>query len=174
VPGSEIVEALHRFLSWTPAKLLGVAVADLTVTSRAMNQPGTARSTRTGGCRLAGPDGKPVLLEDLMDLATGPAAWPAADPIRRALSRGIGGLNTMPFALQARAAARAQARCASRCWAARARVTRSRFSDTSRRRAAVRVGIRVEPAWDASTSAAVGQRERVEALDDRLAIAWVA
>ncbi|HEX2809849.1 MAG TPA: 4-alpha-glucanotransferase, partial [Kineosporiaceae bacterium] len=35
------VEALHRFLTWTPAKLLGVALADATGDRRAMNQPGT-------------------------------------------------------------------------------------------------------------------------------------
>ena len=63
---SEVVEALHRFLSWTPAKLLGVAVPDLTGDHRAMNQPGTDEEYPNWRLPLAGPDGKPVLLEDLM------------------------------------------------------------------------------------------------------------
>lgn len=63
---AEIVEALHRFLSWTPAKLLGVAVPDLTGDHRAMNQPGTDEEYPNWRLPLAGPDGKPVLLEDLM------------------------------------------------------------------------------------------------------------
>ena len=62
----EVVEALHRFLSWTPAKLLGVAVPDLTGDHRAMNQPGTDEEYPNWRLPLAGPDGKPVLLEDLM------------------------------------------------------------------------------------------------------------
>ena len=63
---AEVVEALHRFLSWTPAKLLGVAVPDLTGDHRAMNQPGTDEEYPNWRLPLAGPDGKPVLLEDLM------------------------------------------------------------------------------------------------------------
>jgi 4-alpha-glucanotransferase len=65
-PSAEVVEALHRFLSWTPAKLLGVAVPDLTGDRRAMNQPGTDEEYQNWRLPLAGPDGKPVMLEDLM------------------------------------------------------------------------------------------------------------
>jgi 4-alpha-glucanotransferase len=65
-PGSEIVEALHRFLSGTPAKLLGVAVADLAGDHRVMNQPGTDEEYPNWRLPLAGADGRPVLLEDLM------------------------------------------------------------------------------------------------------------
>jgi 4-alpha-glucanotransferase len=64
--GTEVVEALHRFLSWTPAKLLGVAVPDLTGDHRTMNQPGTLDEYPNWRLPLAGADGKPVLLEDLM------------------------------------------------------------------------------------------------------------
>jgi len=63
---TEVVEALHRFLSWTPAKLLGVAVPDLTGDHRVMNQPGTDEEYPNWRLPLAGPDGRPVLLEDLM------------------------------------------------------------------------------------------------------------
>ena len=64
--GTDVVEALHRFLSWTPAKLLGVAVPDLTGDRRAMNQPGTDEEYPNWRLPLAGADGKPVMLEDLM------------------------------------------------------------------------------------------------------------
>jgi len=53
-------------VSWTPAKLLGVAVPDLTGDHRAMNQPGTDTEYPNWRLPLAGADGKPVLLEDLM------------------------------------------------------------------------------------------------------------
>jgi 4-alpha-glucanotransferase len=65
-PVTDVVEALHRFLSWTPAKLLGVAVPDLTGDHRAMNQPGTDEEYPNWRLPLASADGKPVLLEDLM------------------------------------------------------------------------------------------------------------
>jgi 4-alpha-glucanotransferase len=64
--GADVVEALHRFLSWTPAKLIGVAVPDLTGDHRVMNQPGTDEEYPNWRLPLAGADGKPVLLEDLM------------------------------------------------------------------------------------------------------------
>ena len=64
--GTDVVEALHRFLSWTPAKLLGVAVPDLTGDHRAMNQPGTDEEYPNWRLPLAGADGRPVLLEELM------------------------------------------------------------------------------------------------------------
>lgn len=64
--GTDVVEALHRFLSWTPAKLLGVAVPDLTGDHRTMNQPGTDEEYPNWRLPLAGADGQPVLLEELM------------------------------------------------------------------------------------------------------------
>ena len=62
----EVIEALHRFLSWTPARLLGVAVPDMTGDRRAMNQPGTDEEYPNWRLPLADGNGKPVLLEDLM------------------------------------------------------------------------------------------------------------
>ena len=64
--GTDVVEALHRFISWTPAKLIGVAVPDLTGDHRAMNQPGTDEEYPNWRLPLAGSDGKPVFLEELM------------------------------------------------------------------------------------------------------------
>ncbi len=61
-----IVEALHRYLSWTPALLIGIAVPDLTGDRRVMNQPGTDEEYPNWRLPLAGPDRRPVMLEELM------------------------------------------------------------------------------------------------------------
>ncbi|HET7475270.1 MAG TPA: 4-alpha-glucanotransferase [Dermatophilaceae bacterium] len=63
---AEVVEALHRFLSWTPAKMLGVAVPDLVGDKRAMNQPGTNTEYPNWKLALTSSDGSVVMLEDLM------------------------------------------------------------------------------------------------------------
>ena len=65
-PDSEVIEALHRFLIWTPARLVGVAVPDLSGDHRVMNQPGTDEQYPNWRLPLAGADGRPMLLEDLM------------------------------------------------------------------------------------------------------------
>ncbi len=62
----EVIEALHRYLSWTPAKLLGVAVSDMAGDKRVINQPGTSDEYPNWRLPLAGPDRSPVLLEDLL------------------------------------------------------------------------------------------------------------
>jgi 4-alpha-glucanotransferase len=62
----DVVEALHRFLTWTPARLIGVSVSDLTADRRTINQPGTDEEYPNWRLPLAGPEGQPVLLEDLM------------------------------------------------------------------------------------------------------------
>jgi 4-alpha-glucanotransferase len=59
------VEALHRFLTWTPAKLLGVALADAVGDRRAMNQPGTNDEYPNWRLPLADGVGRPVLLEEV-------------------------------------------------------------------------------------------------------------
>lgn len=64
-PVSEQVEALHAFLSQTPAKLVGVSVSDLAGDTRVINQPGTDEEYPNWRMPLAGPDGTPVLLEEL-------------------------------------------------------------------------------------------------------------
>jgi 4-alpha-glucanotransferase len=73
------VEALHRFLTWTPAKLLGVAVPDMVGERRAINQPGTSTEYPNWRLPLADGDGRPVSLEDLMA-----SAWAAT--VSRAVS----------------------------------------------------------------------------------------
>jgi 4-alpha-glucanotransferase len=60
------VEALHRFLTWTPATLIGVALADAVGDRRAMNQPGTSDEYPNWRLPLADGVGRPLLLEDVM------------------------------------------------------------------------------------------------------------
>jgi 4-alpha-glucanotransferase len=62
----ERVEALHRFLARTPARLLGVALADATGDRRTMNQPGTSGEYPNWRLPLADGVGQPVLLEEVM------------------------------------------------------------------------------------------------------------
>ncbi|WP_130014741.1 4-alpha-glucanotransferase [Serinicoccus sediminis] len=76
---SEQVEALHAFLARTPAKLLGVSVSDLAGDTRVINQPGTDEEYPNWRVPLAGPDGRPVLLDELV-------TWRSARRIARAVA----------------------------------------------------------------------------------------
>ncbi|WP_433167251.1 4-alpha-glucanotransferase [Kribbella sp. CA-247076] len=60
-----IVEALHRYVAHTPAKLVGVALTDAVGERRTQNQPGTTDEYPNWRVPLSGPDGSPVLVEDL-------------------------------------------------------------------------------------------------------------
>lgn len=77
---SETVEALHRFLAETPSRMRGVAVTDLVGDVRIINQPGTQDEYPNWRVPLAGPDGAPVTLEQVM-------AAPLAARIAQALAR---------------------------------------------------------------------------------------
>ena len=61
----QTVEALHRFLTWTPCRLLGVSLADAVGERRAQNQPGTDKQYPNWKLPLADGAGDPALLEDL-------------------------------------------------------------------------------------------------------------
>jgi 4-alpha-glucanotransferase len=61
----QTVAALHRYLTWTPARLLSVALVDAVGDRRTQNQPGTVDEYPNWRVPLAGPDGKPMLLEDV-------------------------------------------------------------------------------------------------------------
>lgn len=92
----EVVVALHRFLARTPARLLGVSLADAVGDRRAVNQPGTTDEYPNWRLPLAGPDGAPVLLEDLReDPATARRVRrlvaAVSDGVAPASSRGAGG-----------------------------------------------------------------------------------
>ncbi|MFG1626372.1 4-alpha-glucanotransferase [Kribbella sp. NPDC049227] len=60
-----IVEALHQYVAHTPAKLVGVALTDAVGERRTQNQPGTTDEYPNWRVPLGGPDGQPVLIEDL-------------------------------------------------------------------------------------------------------------
>jgi 4-alpha-glucanotransferase len=61
----EVVTALHAFLARTPARLVGVALADAVGERRTQNQPGTSDEYPNWRVPLADAEGRPVLLEDL-------------------------------------------------------------------------------------------------------------
>ena len=68
-PGADTeqtVAALHRYLTWTPAKLIGVALTDAIGERRTQNQPGTINEYPNWRVPLSGPDGRPMLLEDVV------------------------------------------------------------------------------------------------------------
>lgn len=68
-PGTSVddqVDALHKFLTWSPSKLLGVSVNDLAGDVRTINQPGTDEEYPNWRLPLSGPDRKPTTLDDLM------------------------------------------------------------------------------------------------------------
>jgi 4-alpha-glucanotransferase len=62
----ETVEALHRYVASTPARLLGVALTDAVGDVRAQNQPGTSTEYPNWQLPLSDADGRPVLLEDVV------------------------------------------------------------------------------------------------------------
>ncbi len=60
------IEALHRLLAQAPSVLLGVALVDAVGERRVQNQPGTTGALYPNWqIPLAGPDGKPVVLDQL-------------------------------------------------------------------------------------------------------------
>ena len=64
----ETVAALHALLTRAPSRLLGVALTDLVGERRTQNQPGTHREYPNWRVPLSGPDGAPLMLEDLPGL----------------------------------------------------------------------------------------------------------
>ncbi len=62
----ETVEALHRYVAQTPSRMVGVAVTDLVGDVRTINQPGTQDEYPNWRLPLAGPDGRPVGLGDVL------------------------------------------------------------------------------------------------------------
>jgi len=67
-PGADVqetVEALHRYLTLTPARMLNVALTDAVGDRRAQNQPGTTNEYPNWRVPLTDADGHPVLLEDV-------------------------------------------------------------------------------------------------------------
>lgn len=61
----QTVLALHRYLGRTPSRLLGLALTDAVGDKRTQNQPGTTDEYPNWRVPLSGPDGRPILLEDV-------------------------------------------------------------------------------------------------------------
>ena len=61
----ETVRALHRYLTWTPSRLLCLALTDAVGDRRTQNQPGTIDEYPNWRVPLTDADGSPVMLEDL-------------------------------------------------------------------------------------------------------------
>lgn len=83
-PLDEIVVALHRYLGRTPSRLLILALTDAVGDRRAQNQPGTKDEYPNWRVPLTGPDGEPVLLEDVL---ASPRAATLAETMRAAAQR---------------------------------------------------------------------------------------
>jgi 4-alpha-glucanotransferase len=66
VSEQQVVEALHRFLTWTPSRLLGVSLADAVGDRRTINQPGTHKEYPNWRVALSDGSGRPLLLEDVV------------------------------------------------------------------------------------------------------------
>ncbi|MEM6106766.1 4-alpha-glucanotransferase [Mycobacterium sp. 050272] len=79
----QIVLALYRYLGRTPSRLLGVALTDAVGDRRTQNQPGTTDEYPNWRVPLTGPDGKPVMLEDVF---TSRRVATLADAVRAALA----------------------------------------------------------------------------------------
>jgi 4-alpha-glucanotransferase len=62
----ETVQALYRYLTWTPSRLLNVALTDAVGDRRTQNQPGTLDEYPNWRVPLTGPDGEPMMLEDVL------------------------------------------------------------------------------------------------------------
>jgi 4-alpha-glucanotransferase len=76
----EVVLALHRYLGWTPSKLLALSLADAVGDVRTQNQPGTTNEYPNWRVPLRGPDGRKLLLEDVF-------TDPMADALAEAMNQ---------------------------------------------------------------------------------------
>ncbi|MGA9490159.1 MAG: 4-alpha-glucanotransferase [Mycobacterium sp.] len=63
----ETVLALHKYLGRTPSRLLGLALTDAVGDRRTQNQPGTTDEYPNWRVPLSGPNGRPVLLEEVFN-----------------------------------------------------------------------------------------------------------
>ena len=62
----ETIHALHHYLTLTPSRLLCVSLTDAVGDRQAQNQPGTIDEYPNWRVPLTGPDGSPMLLEDVL------------------------------------------------------------------------------------------------------------
>ena len=60
------IQALHRYLTRTPSRLLALSLTDAVGDRRVQNQPGTVDEYPNWRVPLSDPDGRPLLLEDVL------------------------------------------------------------------------------------------------------------
>ena len=77
----DVIRALYRYLGRTPSRLLALALTDAVGERRTQNQPGTTDEYPNWRVPLAGPDGTPMLLEEVF---TDPRAAALAEVLRAA------------------------------------------------------------------------------------------
>jgi len=63
----QTILALYQYLGRTPSRLLGVSLTDAVGDRRTQNQPGTTDEYPNWRVPLGGPDGQPVMLEDVFN-----------------------------------------------------------------------------------------------------------
>lgn len=73
-----VIEAMHRWLGHTPSAMLAISLADVVGDRRAINQPGTEDEYPNWRIPLAGPDGRPLLLEEVLEAELAPVLFRAA------------------------------------------------------------------------------------------------
>lgn len=78
----EIVEGLYRYLTLTPCRLVNVALSDAVGDRHTQNLPGTTDEYPNWRHQIAGPDGAPMFLEDVL---ANPAVASLADAVADAL-----------------------------------------------------------------------------------------
>ncbi|BBZ44169.1 4-alpha-glucanotransferase [Mycobacterium parmense] len=78
-----VVLALYRYVCRTPSRLVGVALTDAVGDRRTQNQPGTTDEYPNWRVPLTGPDGDPIMLEDVF---TDARAAALAEAVRSALT----------------------------------------------------------------------------------------
>ena len=77
----QVILGLYRYLARTPSRLLALALTDAVGDRRTQNQPGTNDEYPNWRVPLTGPDGSPLLLEDVL---TDPRAQTLAEAMRSA------------------------------------------------------------------------------------------
>ncbi|OBI12040.1 4-alpha-glucanotransferase [Mycobacterium sp. E2497] len=78
-----VVLALYRYLGRTPSRLVGVALTDAVGDRRTQNQPGTTDEYPNWRIPLTGPEGRPMMLEDVF---TDARAATLAEAVRHAIA----------------------------------------------------------------------------------------
>jgi 4-alpha-glucanotransferase len=79
----EVTLGLYRYLARTPSRLLALALTDAVGDRRTQNQPGTTNEYPNWRVPLTGPDGSPLLLEDVL---TDPRAQALAAAMQSAIT----------------------------------------------------------------------------------------